>query len=154
MKLEPNKLLDNLNTAVVIINADFNICYANFAAQRLFERSLNQLVKSDLRDYFLNRSIEEERLLRAMRTAEEFTEKEHTLFLGRGEQYPIAMAEELNIPDLEAFRGVIKETHCWKAAGPDQMKVFWWLSFGGALEQLNVHVQLIWSASREHLIGS
>lgn len=76
MKLEPSKLLDNLNTAVVIINGHFNVCYANFSAQRLFERSLNQLVNSDLRDYFLNRSIEEERLIRAMETAEEFTENE------------------------------------------------------------------------------
>ncbi|MDM7861838.1 nitrogen regulation protein NR(II) [Alteromonas sp. ASW11-36] len=76
VKLEPSNLLDNLNTAVVIINADFNICYANFSAQRLFERSLNQILNSDLRDYFLNRSIQEERLLKALQTGEEFTENE------------------------------------------------------------------------------
>ncbi len=34
-------------------------------------------------------------------------------------------SEELDMPDLEAFRGIIKGTQCWKAAGPDQIKAFW-----------------------------
>lgn len=76
MTIDVNKLTDNLNTAVVVINEQFNIVYCNFAGQRLFERSLNQIINSDLRDYFFNRVIEEERLLKALHSGEEFTENE------------------------------------------------------------------------------
>lgn len=89
MSIEPNKLLDNLNTAVVIITADFTIRYCNFAGQKLFERSLNQLIDSDLRDYFFNRAIDEERLLKAMNAAEEFTENELQLCF-RDKRYVLA----------------------------------------------------------------
>lgn len=60
----------------MVINAQFSIVYCNFAGQRLFERSLNQILDSDLRDYFYKRVIEEDRLLKALHNNEEFTENE------------------------------------------------------------------------------
>lgn len=89
MNFEANKLLDNLNTAVVIIDDEFTIQFCNFAAQKLFERSLNQLDGSDLRDYFLNRAIDESRLLRALTESEEFTENEIQLCF-RDQRYVLA----------------------------------------------------------------
>jgi two-component system nitrogen regulation sensor histidine kinase GlnL len=89
VSIEPNKLLDNLNTAVVIITAEFKIRYCNFAGQKLFERSLNQLLNSDLRDYFFNRAIDEDRLRKAMDAAEEFTKNELQLCF-RDKRYVLA----------------------------------------------------------------
>lgn len=76
LTIDVNRLTENLNTAVVVINAEFGIVYCNYAGQRLFQRSLNQILESDLRDYFFNRVIEEERLLKALHNNEEFTENE------------------------------------------------------------------------------
>ncbi|WP_100643894.1 nitrogen regulation protein NR(II) [Alteromonas facilis] len=89
MKFEANKLLDNLNTAIVIIDGEFVIQFCNFAAQKLFERSLNQLQGSDLRDYFYNRALDEERLLRALHDGDEFTENEFQLCF-RDQRYVLA----------------------------------------------------------------
>lgn len=87
--IAPDKLFDNLNTAVVVISEDFSIRYCNFAGQRLFESSLNQIIGSDLREHFFNRAIDEDRLLRALYTAEEFTENEVQLCF-RDKRYVLA----------------------------------------------------------------
>lgn len=80
MTIDVKRLTDNLNTAIVVSNANFDIVYCNFAAQRLVGRSLNQIIDSNLRDYFSNRVIDEERLLKALHNNEEFTENEVNLY--------------------------------------------------------------------------
>ncbi len=52
-------------------------------------------------------------------------------------------SEELVIPNLYAFKSITRETAFWKAAGPDQIKAFWWLRFGGPLEQLYTQIRKI-----------
>lgn len=69
-------LLDNLNTALVVIDPDLHIVYANHAGQALFETGTKQLYGHPLYDFFIPGAIDKTRLRAAIRRGEDFTENE------------------------------------------------------------------------------
>ena len=72
----PFNLLDNLNTALVMVDDQLNIVYANHAGEALFETGTKQLYGHPLYDFFLPGAIKQSRLKAAMRRGEDFTENE------------------------------------------------------------------------------
>ncbi|MBT0585203.1 nitrogen regulation protein NR(II) [Alteromonas oceanisediminis] len=76
MTIDIAPITDNLNTAIIVVDQQFNITFCNFSAQRIFERSLNQLIGSSLREHFVDDIVNQERLAKALHAGEEFTENE------------------------------------------------------------------------------
>ena len=59
-------LLDNLSTAVVVLNSELIVQYANHAAQDVFERSLNLLIGCSLNQFIASSSLDFERFQNSM----------------------------------------------------------------------------------------
>ena len=78
-ELETQLLLNSLNTALVMVDEQLNIAFANHAGEALFETGKKQLIGHPLSDFFMPGSIETTRLRAAMRRGEDFTENEMRL---------------------------------------------------------------------------
>ena len=75
----PEQLLDNLNTILVMVDAELNIVYVNQAGEALFATGVKQLYGHPLYDFFMPGTIQRARLRAALRWAEDFTENEVSL---------------------------------------------------------------------------
>ncbi|XOV80603.1 MAG: nitrogen regulation protein NR(II) [Aestuariibacter sp.] len=74
-------LLDNLSTAVLLLDSDINIQFANLATESLFEHSRNQLISQPLNQYLLDDCIDISKLKHALQNKENFTLNEaHLVF--------------------------------------------------------------------------
>lgn len=69
-------LINNLNTALVMVDENLNIVYANHAGEALFETGTKQLYGHSLYEFFMPGSIKGSRLKAALRKGEDFTENE------------------------------------------------------------------------------
>ncbi len=69
-------LLDSLSTALLMIDSEFNVVFANHASQKFLARSENQLLGKPLREFFFNTAIDQARLQRVFDVGDEFTETE------------------------------------------------------------------------------
>ncbi len=75
-ELDKHNLLDNLNTALVVVDERLNIVYANHAGQALFETGTKHLYGNPLSDFFSAGTINESRLKATLRRGDDFTENE------------------------------------------------------------------------------
>ncbi len=75
-EFETNHLLNNLNTALVMVNERLQIVYANHAGEALFETGVKQLSGHKLSDFFAPNAINDARLRAAIRRGEDFTEND------------------------------------------------------------------------------
>ncbi len=75
----PAKLLNNLNTVVLITNKELQIIYVNQAAEALFATGVKQLQGHLLTDFFVPGILQDQRLRAARRRGEDFTENEISL---------------------------------------------------------------------------
>lgn len=77
-------LLDSLKTAVLILNQELVIQYANNAAESMFELSKNQLHNQPLLQFLVNDDLKTERLRHAIEHHESYTEGELQLIFSTG----------------------------------------------------------------------
>lgn len=77
-------LLDSLSTAIVTVNGQLEITYANDTAQSLLERSRNQLLQRKITDLFLADTLNVSRIQHAFNTTQDFSESEVQLALTGG----------------------------------------------------------------------
>jgi two-component system nitrogen regulation sensor histidine kinase GlnL len=71
-------LLDKLSTAVVVLNNELIVQYANHAAQDVFERSLNLLIGCSLNQLISSSSLDFERFQNAMEFGDVYSDSEVT----------------------------------------------------------------------------
>jgi len=113
-ELETQLLLNSLNTALVMVDEQLNIAFANHAGEALFETGKKQLIGHPLSDFFMPGSIETTRLRAAMRRGEDFTENEIN-FLEKIGFLPVSLgprvlrAETAVISSLSAIRTMCRE---------------------------------------------
>lgn len=77
-------MLDSLNTAVITVDGELEITYANHAAQALLERSRNQLLGRPISELVMEDVLDFERLRSAIRNNQDFSESEVRLALTDG----------------------------------------------------------------------
>ncbi|GAA0357351.1 nitrogen regulation protein NR(II) [Bowmanella denitrificans] len=72
----PESLIGHLSLAVLLLDDELKVRYANPAAESFFEQSFNQLQGQELRKLFLQSSLETQRLLGALQYRESFSDSE------------------------------------------------------------------------------
>lgn len=77
-------LLDNLSTAVLVLDTHLTLQYANHAAQALFERSLNLLTGCSFNQFIVSSSLDFERFQNVMQSGEVYSDSEVTLKFADG----------------------------------------------------------------------
>lgn len=77
-------MLDNLSTAILVVDGQLCIAYANMAAQAMLEQSLNQLLSHPLDQYVLHTSIDLSRLKQTLHNGDGFSDSEVQLSLCDG----------------------------------------------------------------------
>ncbi len=78
------QLLDNISTAVLLVDANIDIWFANLSAEALFEHSRNQLINQPLSDFLIGNTINQQRLHNALSNKESFTDSELQLIFKDG----------------------------------------------------------------------
>lgn len=77
-------LLDNLSTAILVVDEQLHIVYANLSAQTLLEQSLNQLLGLPFREYLNNPNLDFSRFRQTLESGEGFSDNEVQLLFGDG----------------------------------------------------------------------
>ncbi|PCJ36329.1 MAG: nitrogen regulation protein NR(II) [Moraxellaceae bacterium] len=83
------KLLDNLTTAVLLLDAELRIVYTNPAAEHLFATSSSQLLNSPVNSIFYEECGDINELANSLETQHPFTRRETTLVLANCTQSAI-----------------------------------------------------------------
>lgn len=99
----PLNLLDNMNTALVMVDDKLVIIYANHAGEALFETGTKQLYGRPLYEFFEPGSIKQARLRAALRRGEDFTENEVRLVF-RENRHVLADLTVTNLRDGDNAR--------------------------------------------------
>lgn len=66
--------LNSLNTALILVNAQFEISFANDAALNLLETGINQVRERPLNDFLVDDSFNQEQIIKALKNNEDFRE--------------------------------------------------------------------------------
>ena len=66
--------LNSLKTALILVNAKFEISFANDAALNLLETGINQIRERPLNDFLVEDSFNQEQILKALKNNEDFRE--------------------------------------------------------------------------------
>ena len=69
-------LLDNLSTAVLVLDSSMIVQYANHAAQAVFERSLNLLIGCSFNHFVASSSLDVVRFQNSMQVGEVYSDSE------------------------------------------------------------------------------
>lgn len=69
-------LLDNLSTAVLVLDDSMTVIYGNHAAQAVFERSLNLLIGCSFNHFIASSSLDFDRLQNSMQFGEVYSDSE------------------------------------------------------------------------------
>lgn len=120
----PDNLLDNLSTAVLILDDDMCIQYANHAAQALFERSFNLLMECSIYQFIGSSSLDIDRLKESMQHGDSYSDSEVNItFLdGRHTQTDVSVTNMLDsgskrllleIRLIEQQKKITQENHQW-----------------------------------------
>ena len=120
----PENLLDNLSTAVLILDNDMHIQYANHAAQALFERSFNLLLGCPIYQFVASASLNIDRLKDTMEHGESYSDSEVNIaFLdGRNTYTDVSVTNLadrsskrllLEIRLIEQQKKISQENHQW-----------------------------------------
>jgi len=97
-ELDTQQLLNSLNTALVMVDDQLTIVYANHAGEALFETGRKQLYGHSLSDFFMPGAVDTTRLRAALRRGEDFTENEIRLSF-RDNRHVMA---DLTVTNLQA----------------------------------------------------
>lgn len=117
-------LLDNLSTAVVILDGNLIVQYANHAAQGVFERSLNLLIGYSFNQFIISSSLDFDRFQNAMQFGEVYSDSEVTFKFtdGRHTQADVSVTSILENQDkrllveirlVEQQKKISQENHQW-----------------------------------------
>jgi two-component system, NtrC family, nitrogen regulation sensor histidine kinase GlnL len=119
-----DNLLDNLSTAVLLLNDKLQIQYANHAAQSVFDRGLNLLVGCSIFQYIAHSSLDLNRFNHSMQHGEAYSDGEVQISFTDG-RHILAdvsvtnMVEEqsnqilLEIRLVQQQKRISQETHQW-----------------------------------------
>jgi len=80
-------LVNQLVTAVLILDKNLNICYLNPAAEALLIKSMHKLYGSSFNLIFSNTSINEARLQQLLSTEQEFTDSDIVIEFGKNHRF-------------------------------------------------------------------
>lgn len=72
----PKNLLDNLSTAVILLDDEFKVTHANHAAQAMLERSLNLLIDHPIEQLIVDSSLDFKRFKESMQSGEGYSDGE------------------------------------------------------------------------------
>ena len=100
-ELETEHLLNSLNTALVMVDSQLIIVYANHAGEALFETGTKRLCGHPLEDFFIPSTIETSRLQAAIRRGEDFTENEIRLSFRDGRNVMV----DLTVTNIQTSNG-------------------------------------------------
>ena len=78
------QLLDNISTAVLLLDENTQIQYANLSAEALFEHSRNQLTGHSIAEFLIGNTLNLERLRSALNNRDNFTDTEQQLIFKDG----------------------------------------------------------------------
>lgn len=117
-------ILDNLSTAVLQLNKDMHIQYANHAAQALFERGSNLLINCPLYQFISSSSLDIQRLKQSMDYGESYSDSEVdiTFLDGRHTLADMSVTKMLQgqknyllleIRQVEQQKKISQENHQW-----------------------------------------
>ena len=79
-----DNLLDNISTAILLLDHNVVIRFANLSAEALFEHSRNQLVGHPLNEFLISQCIELSKFKHALIHNENFAESEIQLVFNDG----------------------------------------------------------------------
>jgi two-component system nitrogen regulation sensor histidine kinase GlnL len=122
--ISSNILLDHLSTAVMVLDPDMCIQFANHAAEALFERSLSLLMNCEIYQFITSSSLDVGRLHQCFEFGESFSDSEvNILFLdGRHTQADVSVTSVvenqqkyllLEIRQIEQQKKITQENHQW-----------------------------------------
>lgn len=117
-------LLDNLSTAVFVLDGNLTVQYANHAAQAVFERSLNLLIGCSFNQFIASSSLDFERFQNSMQYGEVYSDSEVSFkFIdGRHTQADVSVTSILENQDkrllveirlVEQQKKITQENHQW-----------------------------------------
>ena len=100
-ELETQHLLNSLNTALVMVDSQLTIVYANHAGEALFETGTKRLCGHHLDVFFVPGTIATSRLQAAIRRGEDFTENEIRLSFRDGRNVMV----DLTVTNVQTSNG-------------------------------------------------
>ncbi|WP_395345259.1 nitrogen regulation protein NR(II) [Ningiella sp. W23] len=100
-------LNDSMKTALIVVDADMQVCYINDAALGLLETGLTQAKERPLDDFFLPNSLDKNRFILALENAEEFSESELQLFFKDGRAVTVDL--HVTLLDYESRKHLLIE---------------------------------------------
>ena len=117
-------LLENLSTAVLVLDDSMIVQYANHAAQAVFERSLNLLIGCSFNHFIASSSLDFLRFQNSMQFGEVYSDSEVTFkFIdGRHTQADVSVTSILENQDkrllveirlVEQQKKISQENHQW-----------------------------------------
>lgn len=120
----PQGLISQLSLALVVLDSELKVRYANPAAEAFFEQSLNQLQGHELRKLFLQSSIETQRLVNALRDRDSFSDSEVQVIFADGRHsladITVSSIEHqgqsmllLEIKKIDHLRRISQENQLW-----------------------------------------
>jgi two-component system nitrogen regulation sensor histidine kinase GlnL len=122
--LNLENLLDNLSTAVLLLDDSFNIQYANHAAQSVFDRGFNLLVGCSVYQYIVHSTLDLDRFSVDSQHGEAFSDSEVQISFSDGRHIladvsATQMVERhgkqilLEIRLIQQQKKISQETHQW-----------------------------------------
>lgn len=120
-----NNLINSLSTAVLLLDTELTVQYANQAAEALLQHSTNQLLHRQLLDFFVPGCIDEGRLQHCFHSGESFSDNDLHLFFPGGQQcfaaLTVSLVDEnhtplllLEINPMDQQRKLTLETQQWQ----------------------------------------
>jgi two-component system nitrogen regulation sensor histidine kinase GlnL len=117
-------LLDNMSIAILLLDSELKLIYANHAGQAMFELSLNQLVNSPIHQFISQSSLDLGRLNHTLQNGEGFSDGEVQLIFtdGRHTQVDITVScyEHngtnvllLEMKQIEQHKRISQESQQW-----------------------------------------
>lgn len=122
--IEFDNLLDNLSTAVLLLDKNIHILFANQSAESLFEHSRNHLIGHSLTEFLVGDCIRIERFRNAIIHKESFSDTEIQLIFKDGRHCVTSLMVSqyetdsdaiisVEINPIEQLKKLSKENHQW-----------------------------------------
>jgi two-component system nitrogen regulation sensor histidine kinase GlnL len=120
----PENILDNLSTALLWLDDNLAICYANHAGQALFERSLSLLLGCSVKQFILSSDLDFTRFEPSMQHGEAYSDSEVNFRFvdGRHTQADVSITRIIENSDkgwlveirlVEQQKRITQESHQW-----------------------------------------
>lgn len=123
-EIKLNNLLDNLSTAILLLDKNMQIQFANVSSESLFEHSRNQLFRHRLTEFLIGDCIKIERFYNALHNRDSFSENEVQLIFKDGRHCLASMIVTyyesesdnmlaLEINPIDQIKKLNQENHQW-----------------------------------------